>query len=72
MRLNKVSSKAHLIVDATHTKARYNQQSPQELLRDRARKLRKAIYAIDESIKAKLPVKNTSDVLDDELVTVKT
>ena len=31
-----------IIVDATHTKARYNQQSPREVLQDRARKLRKA------------------------------
>ena len=40
---------------------------PRELLQDRARKLRKAIYATDESIKAKLPAKNMSDVLEDEL-----
>ena len=56
-----------IIVDATHTKARYNQQSPREILQDRARKLRKAIYAMDESIKAKLPAKNMSDVLEDEI-----
>jgi transposase len=56
-----------IIVDATHTKARYNQQSAREVLQDRARKLRKAIYAMDESVKAKLPVKNTNDVLEDEL-----
>ena len=56
-----------IIVDATHTKARYNQQSPREILQDRSRKLRKAIYAIDESIKAKLPAKNMSDVLEDEI-----
>lgn len=56
-----------IIVDATHTKARYNQQSPREVLQDRARKLRKAIYAMDESVKAKLPAKNTNDVLEDEL-----
>ncbi|MBP1965764.1 IS1182 family transposase [Paenibacillus aceris] len=56
-----------IIVDATHTKARYNQKSPQEILQDRARKLRKAVYAMDESIKAKLPAKNTTDRLEDEI-----
>ncbi|MFB5762036.1 IS1182 family transposase [Paenibacillus medicaginis] len=56
-----------VIVDATHTKARYNQKSPLEILQDRAKKLRKAVYAMDESVKAKFPVKNTSGVLEDEI-----
>jgi transposase len=56
-----------IIVDATHTKARYNQKSPREILQDRSRKLRKAIYKIDESLKTKFPAKNTSDVLEDEI-----
>ena len=40
-----------IIVDATHTKARYNQKSPREILMDRSKKLRKAIYKIDETMK---------------------
>jgi transposase len=56
-----------IIVDATHTKARYNQKTPQEILQERARKLRKAVYAMDESVKAKMPTKNTNDVLEDEI-----
>jgi transposase len=56
-----------IIVDATHTKARYNQMSPKEILRDRSKKLRKAIYQIDESMKNKFPDKNTTDVLEDEI-----
>lgn len=56
-----------IIVDATHTKARYNQKSPRELLMDRSRKLRKAVYKVDESLKSKLPAKNTTDVLEDEI-----
>jgi len=56
-----------IIVDATHTKARYNQKSPREILQDRSRKLRKAIYTIDESLRAKLPAKNTVDTLEAEL-----
>jgi transposase len=56
-----------IIVDATHTKARYNQKSPQEILQDRARKLRKAVYAMNESVKAKMPTKNTTTMLEDEI-----
>jgi IS5 family transposase len=61
-----IQSKA-IIVDATHTKARYNQKSPREMLQDRSRKLRKAVYKADESLKAKFPTKNTNDVLEDEI-----
>jgi IS5 family transposase len=61
-----IKSKA-IIVDATHTKARYNQRSPREILQDRSRKLRKALYKVDESLKAKFPAKNTNDVLEDEI-----
>jgi transposase len=56
-----------IIVDATHTKARYNQLSPREILMDRSKKLRKAIYQIDESLKNKFPDKNITDVLEDEI-----
>lgn len=56
-----------IIVDATHTKARYNQQSPREVLQDRSRKLRKAIYTIGESLKEELPAKNTADTLEAEI-----
>jgi len=56
-----------IIVDATHTKARYNQMTPKEILIDRSKKLRKTIYQVDESMKNKFPVKNTTDVLEDEI-----
>lgn len=56
-----------IIVDATHTKARYNQKSPREILQDRSRKLRKAIYSVDESLKEKLPAKNAVDTLEAEI-----
>lgn len=56
-----------IIVDATHTKARYNQKSPREILMDRSKKLRKAIYKIDEKMKNKFPTKNTTDNLEDEI-----
>ncbi len=56
-----------IIVDATHTRARYNQMSPRKILVDRSKKLRKAIYQIDESMKSKFPDKNTTDVLESEI-----
>ncbi|MEX2460857.1 MAG: IS1182 family transposase [Paenibacillaceae bacterium] len=56
-----------IIVDATHTKARYNQKSPKEILMDRSKKLRKSVYKIDESMKNKFPKKTTTDVLEDEI-----
>lgn len=56
-----------IIVDATHTKARYNQKSPKEILMDRSKKLRKSVYELDESMKQKFPSKSTTDKLEDEV-----
>jgi transposase len=56
-----------IIVDATHTKARYNQMKPKEVLMERSKKLRKTIYQIDESMGSKFPSKTKTDVLEDEI-----
>lgn len=56
-----------LIVDATHTKARYNQKSPKEFLQEKSKKVRKAVYQVDESIKEKFPAKPTTNEVNDEL-----
>ena len=56
-----------IIVDATHTAARYNQKSPREVLQERSKKLRKSVYEIAENIKNTLPAKNTIDNLDAEI-----
>lgn len=56
-----------IIVDATHTKARYNQMKPKEVLMERSKKLRQAIYQVDESMKEKFPAKTKTDVLEDEI-----
>ena len=58
-----------IIVDATHTKARYNQKSPKEILMDRSKKLRKSVYEIDVHMKEKFPSKTTTDALEDEIET---
>lgn len=56
-----------IIVDATHTKARYNQKSPKEFLQEKSKNVRKAVYKIDESMKEKFPPKTTSNEIKDEL-----
>jgi hypothetical protein len=56
-----------IIVDATHTKARFNQQSPKEILMEKSKLLRKAVYQIDEKMKDKFPPKTTTNELVDEL-----
>ena len=56
-----------IIVDATHTKARYNQKSPKEFLQEKSKNLRKAVYQVDESMKEKFPPKTTSNEVNEEL-----
>ena len=56
-----------IIVDATHTKARYNQKSPKEFLQEKSKNARRAVYKIDETMKDKFPKKTTSNEVADEL-----
>jgi transposase len=56
-----------IIVDATHTLSRSNPFSAVELLRERSKQLRKAVYYIDEDFKEHLPTKNTDHDLEKEL-----
>jgi transposase len=56
-----------IIVDSTHTRARYNQKSASEFLQEKSKSVRRAVYQIDESIKEKFPSKATSNEVEDEL-----
>ena len=56
-----------IIVDATHSKARYNQKTPREILQTQSKNLRKAVYEIDENLKELFPAKNTVDTIEAEL-----
>ena len=56
-----------IIVDATHSLSRSNPYSALEVLRERSKLLRKAVYAIDEDMKGQMPEKNDSDNLEKEL-----
>jgi len=46
-----------IIVDSTHTNARYNHKSPRQILQELSKNLRKKIYRIDETYKTKMPKK---------------
>lgn len=50
-----------IIVDATHTKSRYNQKTPCQALREQGKKLRRTVYEVDETLKEKFQNKNTED-----------
>ena len=56
-----------IIVDATHTKSRYNQKTPRQELQERSKKLRRTVYEVNETIKEKFPTKNIEDSLEKEL-----
>jgi len=56
-----------IIVDATHTGSRSNPLSPTEVLKERAKQLRKAVYSTDESWKGRMPKKNENNDLEQEL-----
>jgi hypothetical protein len=63
----KIIKSKTIIMDATHTKARYNQKAPKEFLQEKSKNVRKAVYQIDESMKEKFPPKTTSNEVTDEL-----
>lgn len=56
-----------IIVDATHTKSRYNKKAPSQVLKEQSKKLRRIIYEVDETMKEKFPTKNMADSLEKEL-----
>lgn len=64
---NLIQSKS-IIVDATHTKARFNQKPPKEFLMEKSKLLRKAVYRMDEGMKDKFPAKTTTNDLADEII----
>ena len=57
-----------IIVDATHTKARYNQKTAYQYLMEQAKNLRKAIYAFDSPERKKtMPKKVENGLLEDAI-----
>ena len=56
-----------IIVDSTHTNARYSQKSPLQSLQNISKKLRNNVYKIDESMKDKMPKKPSNGLLESEM-----
>jgi transposase len=56
-----------IIVDATHSLSRSNPYSALEVLRERSKLLRKAVYSIDDTMKDRMPKKNTTDKIEKEI-----
>ena len=63
----KIIKSKSIIVDATHTKSRYNQKTLRQALQEQSKKLRRTVYEVDETMKKKFPNKNTEDSLEKEL-----
>ncbi|KAA6333845.1 hypothetical protein EZS27_014718 [termite gut metagenome] len=56
-----------IIVDSTHSLSRSNPLSPIEVLKERGRQLRKAVYSVDKNRKERMPSKNEDNDLEHEL-----
>lgn len=56
-----------IIVDATHSLSRSNPYSPLEVLRQRSKLLRKAVYSMDEDFKDQMPQKNETNDIQKEI-----
>lgn len=56
-----------IIVDSTHTKSVYNSKTPIEILSEESKKLRKAVYEVDETYKDKMPSKPITNDLDEHI-----
>lgn len=56
-----------IIVDATHSLSRSNPLSPIEVLKERAKQLRKVVYSVDENLKNRMPQKNEDNDLENEI-----
>lgn len=68
--LNKgiISSKVKITVDSTHTNTRYSHISPRQELINEAKKLRKAVYEVDETMHDKMPKKKEgTGLLEDQI-----
>lgn len=56
-----------IIVDSTHTSARYCYKTANEFLQEKSKAVRKAVYQLDPSFKKKLPAKPVTSEIEEEL-----
>jgi transposase len=56
-----------LIVDSTHSASRFYNRRPHEVLQEQAKKLRKEVYQIDETMREKFPAKIQGDNIEEHI-----
>ena len=59
--------KGVIIIDATHSNARYKSKSVKLFLQEKTKQLRQSVYKYDESLKERFPDKPSSDDLTQEI-----
>ncbi|MDX1770134.1 MAG: transposase, partial [Planococcaceae bacterium] len=64
---HQIIKKDTIIVDATHTRSRYQSKSAMNFIQEKSKQLRKTIYQYDETIREQFPTKSTSENIQDEL-----
>lgn len=66
---NVITRRQSMIVDSTHTNARFQHISPREEIIRRCKKLRKAAYSVDKSLHDKMPEKSkmNTGILEDAM-----
>jgi len=56
-----------IIVDSLHSISRFHNRRPHEVLQEEAKRLRSAVYEIDESMRDKFPAKVAGDNIEDHI-----
>ncbi|MFD1929274.1 IS1182 family transposase [Sporosarcina siberiensis] len=56
-----------IIVDSTHTNARYNHKTANQFLQEKSKAVRKAVYQLNPDFKEKFPTKPCSSDVEEEL-----
>lgn len=62
-----ITTSKTIIVDSTHTKSVYNPKTPIEILTEESKILRKDVYEIKSEYKDKMPIKPSSNDLDNHI-----
>ena len=57
----------NIIVDSTHSSSRFHNRRPHEVLQEQAKKLRKEVYQVDETMKEKFPSKIQGDNIEEHI-----
>ena len=57
----------NIIVDSTHSLSRYHNRRPHEILMEQAKELRKAVYRVDETMRARFPKKVSGDKIEEHM-----